>query len=86
MSDMLEDFYHIKDHGNKATKDLWAGLKRLPTLVPQMSNLHTFSLSVKWKKYIVPPPGFWLEHRAIYDIVHSLPISLKILELDTKAQ
>lgn len=86
MSDMLEDFDHIVAHGNKATNCLWVALKQLPTLTSQMSNLHTFSFSVKWEKYVVPPTGFWLEHRAIYDIVHSLPTSLKNLELDTKAQ
>ena len=84
--DMLEDVQHILAHGNEATNCLWVALKKLPTLTSQMSNLHTFSFSVKWEKYVVPPIGFWLEHRAIYDIVHSLPASLQNLELDTKAQ
>ena len=65
------------------TKGLWDALRQLPAWFSEMPKLQTLSFKIREYKPVGTPLGFWLRQKDIYDIVKSLPASLKNLEVDT---
>ena len=83
---LVEGNEFVDRNGNKDTRELWAGLMALQTIIPDMSNLISFSFYVRESPTMQSPIGFWLEHRQLFHLVDSLPLSIRYLELDTKSR
>lgn len=74
----------IVNNGSEATKRLWAELRALPRIPGQMTSLTCFSLKVQDYQNRHGPKGFWLRASDLFDILASVPGSVKNLELDTR--
>lgn len=82
----LEDHVLLGPQGNVDTRCLWANLKKLAILLPEMASMTSFSFYVKEKEsyYNTIPEGFWLRRSELQAMLEALPESVKDLEIDTK--
>ena len=80
---LLEREYCHVAWASEATKALSAALARLADSLPQLSNLRSFSLSIRVHQDEARPWEFFLDRNDLSDLLRQLPISLEDLELNT---
>ena len=83
-SKLLEDWETVHKKGNAATQILHDALARLRHRFAAMSGLTTFSFYIQAPPHLNFRYGFFVPHDLLFDIVRSLPASVRHLEIDTK--
>lgn len=82
--EFLEGRNHITSNGSSETHQLWSNLESLALLLPLMSGLQSFSLTMR--DSTGGDVGFWLQRKSLGEFLTRLPISCTALELDTRGR